>query len=210
MRTDLLMTFKSHIAGKNADVVVYPDRIEWHQEARTGMSTGKKAALGFATAGLSLAVTGVSGAKKGSEVIPVRSMSSVTTEKDGMRFTKVKVICSGNTVDFRVSHGEANPIRDLLTQLIIGSHPSQHATPVAPPPPPPPAAASAPLPPPPAYATPQPTAPLPPPPVPAASPSASTVPSPAERLAVAKELFDQGLISQEDFDAKRQAILDSI
>lgn len=200
MRTDVLMTFKSHIAGKNADVAVYPDRIEWHQEARTGMSTGKKAALGFATAGLSLAVTGVSGAKKGSEVIPVKSISSVTTEKDGMRFTKVQVICSGNTVDFRVSHAEANPIRDLLTQLVIGSHPSQQAAP------------SAPLPPPPApVATQPPPPPMPAPPAAASAPPPEASPSsPGERIAAAKELLDQGLITQEAFDAKRQAILDSI
>lgn len=199
MRTDQIMAFKSHIGGKNADVVIYPDRIEWHL---TSMSTGKKLALGAATMGVSLAATGVSGAKKGSEVIPVKHMSSVTTEKDGMRFTKVVVVSSGNTIGFRVSHGEAEPIRTLLTQLMLGSHPSQQEAATNPPPPvspqaPPPPPAAAPAPPPPAVAA-----------TPAPAPAAA--PSPAERIAAAKDLLDQGLISQEDFEAKRQAILDSI
>lgn len=191
MQTDPLMSFKSHIGGKNADVTVFSDRIEWQLNS---MSAGSKLALGVATAGLSLAKTGISGASKGSEIIPVKSISSVTTKKDGIRFTKVSVICSGNTVDFRVAHNEANPIRDLLMQLILGSHPSQGTASPLP---------QSPLPPPPAQVA-------PPPPTPGPTDSSLGVQTPAARIAAVKDLYDQGLISQQDFDAKRQAILDSI
>ncbi len=117
-----LLRFKSHIDGKNADVIVYPDRVEWAKEGFMG--TGAKLALGAATMGVSLLKTGVSGKTLGSEVIPVKSISSVTTKKDGMRFTLVRVICTGNTIDFRVSHSDAEPIKQLLTSLILGSHPA--------------------------------------------------------------------------------------
>jgi hypothetical protein len=58
-------------------------------------------------------------------MIPVKAITSVTTAKDGLRFTKVQVVCSGNTIDFRVSHGEAKAIRELLTDLTLGRHSSQ-------------------------------------------------------------------------------------
>jgi hypothetical protein len=124
-----LLSFKSHIDGKNADVAIYTDRIEWSKSGVLG--TGGKLALGAATGGLSLLKTGVSGNKsKGSEVIPVKAISSVTTKKDGLRFTSVAVICSGNAIDFRVSHGEAAGVKDLLAQLMLGTHPSQQASPI--------------------------------------------------------------------------------
>jgi hypothetical protein len=105
-------------------VAVYADRIEWAQQG--GLSTGK-AALGAMTLGTSLLKTGISKKQQGSEVIPVKAISSVTTKKDGLRFTNVSVICAGNTIDFRVSHNEAEPIKQTLTSLMLGSHPAQQA-----------------------------------------------------------------------------------
>jgi len=58
-------------------------------------------------------------------VIPVKSISSVTTQKDGLRFTKVSIICSGNTIDFRVGHDEARRVKELITALVLGSHQAQ-------------------------------------------------------------------------------------
>lgn len=143
-----LLQFKSHIEGKNADVVIYVDRIEWARQGRLG--TGAKVALGAATGGLSLLKTGVGGKQQSSEVIPVKSISSVTTKKDGLRFTNVSVICAGNTIDFRVSHAEAEPIKRTITELILGSHTAQQQTAApapapasAPPPPPPPPVSTA-------------------------------------------------------------------
>ena len=173
-----LMQFKSHIEGKNADVMVFPDRVEWAKEGLLG--TGGKLALGAMTGGLSLLKTGVKGKQQGSEVIPVKAMSSVTTEKDGLRFTKVRVICSGNTIDFRVGHEEAKRIKDLLTSLMLGSHPSQQATSTAhlPPPPPPP---------------------------PAATPPAE--PDVMEQIKKLAELKEAGVLTEEEFAVKKAELL---
>ena len=119
-----LRTFKSHIDGKNADVEIYADRIVW--DRKRGMSAGKLGA-GLATGGLSLLATGAKSSKAGSEMIPVKAISSVITSRDGLMYTKVSVIASGNTIDFRVSHAEAPAIKDLLTSLVLGSHPAQQA-----------------------------------------------------------------------------------
>lgn len=120
----LLLQFKSHIAGKNATVRIFSDRIEW--ERPRGVSGGKLTA-GILTSGVSLLATGVRSGRAGTEMIPIKNVSSVTTKRDGLRFTAVQVITSGNTIDFRVSHNEAGPIKDLLTELVLGNHPSQLA-----------------------------------------------------------------------------------
>lgn len=117
-----IFTFTSHIDGKNAKVSVYTDRIEWIKPR--GVSGGKLTA-GLLTAGVSLLATGFKNGKSGTEMIPVKSMSSVTTSRDGLLNTKVSVITSGNTVDFRVSHAEATQIKNTLAQLILGTHASQ-------------------------------------------------------------------------------------
>ena len=128
-----LLAFKSHIAGKNADVLIFIDRIEWAKEGSIG---GGRLALGAATAGLSLLKTGVRKKQQGSEVIPIKSISSVTSEKNGYR-TKVSVICTGNTIDFRVSHDDAKQVKELITSLVLGNHPAQtSAQPTTAPPPP--------------------------------------------------------------------------
>ena len=141
METEPLMTFKSHVDGKNADVAIYVDRIEWAQAGAVSLT---RMATGAATAGLSLLKTGV---RKGgsAEMMPVKSMSSVTAGKDGLRFYKVTIIATGNTVEFRVDKKDGEAAKVLLTQLMLGSHPAQRPQPAAAPavlPPPPPAAPS--------------------------------------------------------------------
>jgi hypothetical protein len=184
-----LLVFKSHIGGKNSDVTVYADRIEWDQAG--GISAGKLAG-GVMTAGTSLLVTGVRKGHRGSEVIPIKAVSSVTTSRDGLRFTLVRVICSGNTIDFRVPHADAPGIKDLVMSLVLGTHPALQPGALPPPsaPAPPPPASTVvypPAPPPPlpsattvppntvAHLPPPPTGALPPPPAPAPPPPASTV-----------------------------------
>lgn len=168
-----LVQFKSHIEGKNADVVIYPDRVEWAREGLLG--TGGKLALGAMTGGLSFLKTGVRGSQQGSEVIPVRSMTSVTTQRDGLRFTNVRVICSGNTIDFRLGHDEAKRIKELLASLMLGNHPSQ-ASSAAPPPPPP-------------------------------SGSAPGPPDVMEQIARLGQLRDAGLLTDDEFAAKKADLL---
>ena len=56
--------------------------------------------------------------------------TSVVVERDGFR-QKVKVICSGNTVEFRCSRQEAESAKALLTDLMLGRHPAQLSAAVA-------------------------------------------------------------------------------
>ena len=111
-----LMAFKSHIDGKNADVAIYPDRVEW--KMARGVSGGKITA-GVLTGGLSMLATGVRSGKAGSQMIPMKTITGVTTKRDGMINTIVTVTSSSASIGFRVSHKEAEQIRQLLSQLIL-------------------------------------------------------------------------------------------
>lgn len=163
MNTDPLYQFTSHIAGKNAKVSIYADRVEW-DKAR-GVSGGKITA-GVLTGGLSMLATGVKNGKAGTEMIPVQSITSITTSRDGMLNSKVSVITAGNTVDFRVSHAEAKIVKDTLTRLMLGSHPTQAA--------------------------------------PAAAPATPDVTAQLQQLAA---LRDSGVLTEEEFAAKKAEIL---
>jgi hypothetical protein len=173
-----LHDFESHVAGKNARVRIYPDRIEWGQKGK--VSKGK-AALGAMTVGISLAATGVRTGGS-TEMIPIKAITSVTTEKDGLRNYKVKLIASGNTVDMRVSKTEAEVVKDTLTRLMLGSHPTQQQ---------------------PAVQTPAAPAPMP---EPAPSPVASA-PDPIEQIKKLGELRDAGLMTDDEFTEKRNELL---
>ncbi|MFF4155060.1 SHOCT domain-containing protein [Streptomyces sp. NPDC001651] len=129
MSSTPLMTFKSHIEGKNADVAIYQDRIEWSRPR--GMSA-KKLTAGLLTGGASLLATGVRSSDAGTEMIPVRNIASVVTKRDGLMFTKVVVVASGNNIDFRVPHDAAPRIKALLTDLILGRIPGAEQPTAAP------------------------------------------------------------------------------
>lgn len=110
-----LLEFTSHIAGKNAKVRVYRDRVEWE---RVGLNNIARHSMAAVTVGLSYAATGVT-RKRDTEVIPMRSISSVTTKK-GVLNTLVKVFSSGNVLEMNVSHKEAQQVRDLINGIISG------------------------------------------------------------------------------------------
>jgi hypothetical protein len=169
---DPLLEFKSHIEGKNADVAIFTDRVEWAQEGRLTLTrmTGKALSAGKLSA------------RRGgsSEVIPVKSISSVTVERDGFR-QAVRVICSGNAIDFRVGRGDADAIKALLTELMLGKHPSQGAAASAAPPPPAPAA----------------------PPAPSSAPAVSIT----DELAKLAALRDSGVLTEDEFAAQKAKLL---
>lgn len=169
-----LYEFTSHIAGKNAKVAIFPDRLEWRVDR--GVS-GAKVTAGIMTGGLSMLATGVKNGKAGTEMIPVKSMSSVTTSRDGMLNSKVSVITSGNTIDFRVSHKEAETVKSTLTALILGTHPSLVS------------------------ATPAPAAPAAPP-----APAAAGV-DVAAQLQQLASLRDAGILTDAEFTAKKTDLL---
>lgn len=103
-----LMEFTSHIAGKNAKVAIYPDRIEWEQAGRL---TATRVLTGAALVG-----HGRKGG--GSEMIPIKAITSVTSRKDGLRNWAVSVIAPGNTLDMRVSKDEAEQVKETLLRLM--------------------------------------------------------------------------------------------
>lgn len=181
--TGELMEFKSHIDGKNADVAIYQDRIEWSRDGRVSLT---RVAAGAATAGASLLKTGV---RKGggSEMIPIRSISSVTAQKDGLINWKVVVIASGNTIEFRVDKSTANQAKSLLTQLVTGSYTSAPSGPA-----------------------PVPAVPLtqPPPPPPSAPASTAASSSVADELLKLKQLLDAGVLTDEEFASQKARLLD--
>ena len=108
--SEKLHEFESHVAGKNARVSIFPDRIEWEKpRSRSLMATTMTLGANY------LAKRGLD-----TEMIPIRSISSVATKRDGMLNTLVQVITSGNTIDFRVSHKEAEHVRGVLNRLILG------------------------------------------------------------------------------------------
>lgn len=98
MSDEPILTVKSHDEGRNADVTLWPDRIERVlQRKRVSLSR----------------------ARQDAEVIPVRSISSVQAKKDGMVYTKVIAMASGNTITFRLRHEDAHRFKDELTKLIL-------------------------------------------------------------------------------------------
>ncbi|WP_026373839.1 SHOCT domain-containing protein [Agrococcus lahaulensis] len=120
--TTPVLEFTSHIAGKNAKVRVYRDRIEWDRKSLLG--TGGKAVLAAGTAGLSYFATGVTG-KRDTEMIPIKSISSITTKK-GVLNTLMTFITTGNTIEMNVSHSEAVKVKDLVqTLMLTGDAPAQ-------------------------------------------------------------------------------------
>lgn len=100
-----VMQLKSHEAGRNSTVTLYPDRIE----------RVKDRALGS-----------MSRAKQDAEVIPTKAISSVQAKKDGLVYTKVTAYASGNNIDFRLRHDDAQRFKEALTKMIL-----EPATPAA-------------------------------------------------------------------------------
>jgi len=99
MNDQPLMQFASHIAGRNARVTIYGDRIEW-----TRNTLG--AALG----------------RSDTNMIPVRMIQGITTSKAGLAYTAVRVTTGGDVTEFRVSRKDAASVKDLLTNLMQQAH----------------------------------------------------------------------------------------
>jgi hypothetical protein len=97
----------SHDSGRNAKVTLYKDRIE------------RVKPRAFAS---------VSSANQDTEVTPIKSVTSVQAKKDGIR-TKVTVYASGNTIEFRFGHDEANRFKTAIMGLVL--EPKETPSPVS-------------------------------------------------------------------------------
>ena len=128
-----LLEFTSHIAGKNAQVRLWPDRLEWSRKG--WLSTGAKAGMAAMTLGMSYLATGVRGKQEG-ESIPIRSISHVQRGNSGFQ-DKVTIRSAAGDLEMRVSRAEADRLTGQINALINGTHPALQAptpAPVAPPP----------------------------------------------------------------------------
>lgn len=168
-REQPILSFVSHIDGKNARVHVWPDRVEWDRKGLMG--AGAKAGLAFMTLGTSYLATGV-GRKQSTEVIPTKSITSVTTKKGMGLQTKLTVITAGNTIEMRIAHREAEQVRTVLMQLVAGSHPSQQQAAPAP-----------------------------------AAPAQAAAPDVAAQLHQLAGLRDAGVLTEEEFAAKKAELI---
>jgi hypothetical protein len=117
--SNAILTFKSHTAGKNADVTIYEDRIEWVQKKSLLSSPGFWAGVIF-TCGLWALVLFIP-LGTSSEMLPIKRVSSVTTNRKNPFFTDVKVYATGNTVDFTVSNDIAEKVKATLNSLVLAS-----------------------------------------------------------------------------------------
>ena len=159
-----LYEFTSHINGKNAKVQIWPDRVEWDRKA----VSGGKVAAGIMTFGTSTLFTGLRG--KDTEMIPIRSISSVTSKKGMGLQTVVSIITSSNTIEMRVAHKEADKVKSTIMSLIAGTHaPTTHVT--------------------------------------VAAPTAPAAPDVASQLTQLAQLRDAGVLTQDEFDAKKTELL---
>ena len=186
MEITALLEFTSHVDGKNAKVQIFPDRVEWAKPGKVSLTRLAGAQL---TLGASLAATGIRTGGS-AEMIAVKNITSVQSAKDGLRFHKVVITASGNTIEFRVDKIVADAARVLISQLILGSHPSQLRYPSEP-----------------AVVTQA---------IPAkveeASPPVQSAVGSNDRVAKLKELkslLDDGIFSPEEFESEKRKVLDS-
>jgi len=115
--SDLLLHTKSRIAGKNADVRIYENRIEWAREPRSLAANIVAIVLAFCTVFISLIWFRPQFKVNATEVIPASKISSIKTAKEGPINTKVTVITSGATIEFRTGHDKAAALKNTLTGL---------------------------------------------------------------------------------------------
>jgi len=120
-----LTTFESHVAGRNARVRVYPDRIEWSQPGRTTAANVLLIILAVYTIGLTLLARACRPrfAEQGRQMLAMRSVQSVSSRRDGLH-TAVVVSAGANEIGFRVPHSAAPSIEQLLRDLVLGKHPA--------------------------------------------------------------------------------------
>lgn len=117
--SELLLHTKSRISGKNADVRIYDNRIEWAREPRGLGWNITTAVVALFTAFISLIWFRPQFKMQATEVIPASKISSIKTQKDGPVNTKVTVITSGNTIEFRTGHDKAAALKNTLTGLAV-------------------------------------------------------------------------------------------
>ena len=92
-----LLTFRCLIDGSVADVAVHQDHLSW--ELRPGLFVQRV---------------------RETKVVPLRIVSSVTTQRVNLLWSRVRFTAMGNVIEFQVPHDLAARIRDAIPT--IGDH----------------------------------------------------------------------------------------
>ena len=159
---------------------IFETAIEWE---KSGISVGKITA-GLFTAGASLLATGVKSSE--SETIPMVRVAAVTTKRDGMLYTLVQVTTiDGNTIDFRVAHAEAEQARKVISEQMAKTQQQQVTVNLN-----------------------QSAAPVQP--IVMTAPTQPVAHDPLEQLTRLKGLLDAGVVTQEEFEAKKAQLLQQL
>ena len=175
-----IIELESHIDGKNAKVRLWPDRLEW--ERPRGVSGGKLTA-GVLTGGASLLVTGVKGGKDEHDMVMLKHVTNVTSRKDGLMYYAVDVQTSSGAVVNTISFRVNKDEAARFRSAILTTLQDQEAK------------ASAPV----VVQSAAPAAP-----VPAAAPDLTA------QLQQLASLRDAGVLTDEEFTAKKADILSRI
>ncbi len=96
-----LLTFRGLVDGVMADVTILPDRLEW--ELRPGLFMRQV---------------------RETKVVPLRIVSAVTTMRESMWFSRVRLNATGQVLEFQVGHDLAATIKAVVVPLIIGGAPA--------------------------------------------------------------------------------------
>ncbi len=96
--SELLLEVTSRDAGRNSQVKIFSDRIEQVQPKKIGS---------------------VVKANNSTQIIPMSTVSSVKTEKDGVRSTKVICASSSGEIVFRLKHDDATAASQVLGSLLV-------------------------------------------------------------------------------------------
>jgi len=174
--------FEAQVAGTNATVTVYNDRIEYMKPKDV---SGGKIAAAVMTGGLSLLATGVTDNKSGgTAVIPTRQITSVTSRNDGLRYSVMSITTAGATLDFRSSKSDIARAMPIIMRLVNSggqpvdvsqSNQQQVVVNVT---------------------------------APATPPASISEPTDVhEQLLKLKSLLDAGVLTQEEYDTKRSALV---
>lgn len=89
------LTFKSKIDGKNADVEIWSDRIEW-------------------------SVTSTITRRRDTQMIPLRSVTSIQSSRDGMTHHKVTVHAGAQAIEMRSDKATCEKVKTLVSRLMLG------------------------------------------------------------------------------------------
>lgn len=114
-----IYTGKSRIDGKNADVRIYHDRIEWEQAARGAGWNITALALACCTIGISLIWMRPQFTTAATQMVPGARINGVSSRKDGPMHTTVTITSGQASLRVRLPHEKASEVVSVLSTLAV-------------------------------------------------------------------------------------------